>query len=103
MGEWTNRYGSGATKKKLYIGKVTNYFTRKKVAEVKLENGDLSPGETILITGPSTGMIEFKAEEIRGEDFKVTEKALKGTSCSFMIESYLRRSDKVFKWVDAER
>lgn len=103
MGEWSSRYGSGATKKKLYIGKVTNYFTKKKVAEIKLENGDLSPGETILITGPSTGMVEYNVEEIRGEDFKVTGKALKGTSCSFMIESYLRRSDKVFKWIDAER
>jgi len=103
MGEWTNRYGSGATKKKLYIGKVTNYFTKKKVVEIKLENGDLSPGETILITGPSTGMIEYNVKELRGEDFKVTEKALKGTSCSFLIEDYLRRSDKVFKWIDSER
>ncbi len=103
MGEWTNRYGSSATKKKLYLGKVTNYFTRKKVAEIKLENGDLFPGETILITGPTTGMVEYNVEEIRGEDFKVTGKALKGTSCSFLIDSYLRRSDKVFKWVDAER
>lgn len=103
MGEWTYRYGSGATKKKLYLGKVTNYFTKKKVVEIKLENGDLTPGETILITGPSTGMIEYTVNEIRGEDFKVTEKALKGTSCSFITEDFLRRSDKVFKWVDSER
>ena len=75
MGEWTNRYGSGATKRKEYIGKVTNYFTKKKVVEIKLENGDLETGETIIITGPSTGMIEHKVGEIRGEDLLVTEKA----------------------------
>jgi putative protease len=102
-GEWTDRYGSSATKKKLYIGKVTNYFTKKKVAEIKLENGDLEPGETILITGPSTGVVEYVVKEIRGEDFKITEKALKGTSCSFLMEDYLRRSDKVFKWSDSGR
>jgi U32 family peptidase len=103
MGEWTGRYGSSATKRKLYIGKVTNYFTKKKVAEIKLENGDLEPGETILITGPSTGVIEYVVKEIRGEDFNVTEKALKGSACSFLIDDYLRRSDKVFKWVDSGR
>ena len=103
MGEWTNRYGSSATRKKLYIGKITNYFTRKKVAELKLENGDLSAGDTILITGPSTGLIEYSVEELRGEDFKVVEKAIKGTSCSFLINSYLRRSDKVFKWEETDR
>jgi len=88
---------------KEYIGKVTNYFTKKKVVEIKLENGDLETGDTVIITGPSTGMIEHKVGEIRGEDFLVTEKALKGTSCSFLTNDYLRRSDKVFKWVDTER
>jgi len=103
MGEWTNRYGSSATKRKEYIGKVTNYFTRKKVAEIKLENGNLEPGDTILITGPTTGLIEYLVEEIRGDNLQVTEKALKGTSCSFMIKDYLRRNDKVFKWIDSGR
>ena len=51
IGEWNNRYGSAATKRKLYLGKVTNYFTKLNVAEIKLENGDLEKGDKILIKG----------------------------------------------------
>ena len=77
MGEWNTNYGSSATKRKIYIGKITNYFKKLNVAEIKLENGDLSKGDTILITGPTTGVVEYIVDEIR-VDLKVTEKALKG-------------------------
>lgn len=101
IGEWNANYGSSATKKKIYIGKITNYFTKLKVAEIKLENGDLKKGDNIFISGPTTGVIEYIANEIR-VDLRVTEKALKGEFCSIKIPDYLRRSDKVYKWVDSE-
>jgi len=100
MGEWNTNYGSSATKRKIYLGKITNYFTKLNVAEIKLENGDLSKGDTILITGPTTGVIEYQIDEIR-VDLLITEKALKGELCSVKIPDYLRRSDKVYKWVDS--
>jgi putative protease len=102
MGEWTNSYGSSATKRKVYIGKITNYFTKIHVAEIKLESGNLNKGDNILIIGPSTGIIEYVAEEIR-VDLKETEIAVKGELCSVKIKDFLRRSDKVYKWADAER
>ena len=92
MGEWTTSYGSSATKRKIYLGKVTNYFTRIKVAEIKLENGDLRKGDTILITGPTTGIIEYEVGEIR-VDLKETAAALKGEYCSLPVTGILRRSD----------
>jgi U32 family peptidase len=101
-GEWTSSYGSSATKRKVYIGKVTNYFAKVNVAEIKLESGDLEKGDTIFIMGPTTGAIEYNVEEIR-VDLMVTEKAIKGEFCSIQIDDFLRRSDKVYKWVDAER
>jgi putative protease len=100
MGEWNTNYGSSATKRKLYIGKITNYFKKLNVAEIKLENGDLKKGDTIIISGPTTGVIEYMADEIR-VDLKVTETALKGELCSIKTEEHLRRSDKVYKLVDA--
>jgi putative protease len=99
IGEWNTNYGSSATKRKLYTGKITNYFSKLNVAEIKLENGDLKKGDTILITGPTTGVIEHIVDEIR-VDLKVTSKALKGELCSIKIPYYLRRSDKVYKWVE---
>lgn len=101
VGEWSSNYGSSATKRKVYLGKVTNYFTKLNVAEIKLENGDMTRGETIMIIGPSTGVIEYVVDEIR-VDLKSTEKALKGELCSIPVNELLRRSDKVYKWVDSE-
>ncbi|MGE5418913.1 MAG: peptidase U32 family protein [Chloroflexota bacterium] len=101
LGEWNSTYGSNATKRKIYIGKVTNYFTKVNAAEIKLENGDLSKGDTILIIGPTTGVVEYTADEIR-VDLRVTEKALKGEFCSIPTNENLRRSDKVYKWVEAK-
>ena len=99
MGEWNTNYGSSATKRKVYLGKITNYFTKLNVAEIKLENGDLNKGDTILITGPTTGIVKYVVNEIR-VDLKMAEKALKGELCSIKTPDYLRRSDKVYTWVD---
>src|SRR5664280_275070 len=101
LGEWNNRYGSSATKRKVYLGKITNYFTKLNVAEIKVENGDLCKGDTILIMGPTTGVIEYDVGEIR-VDLKQTDIAKKGELCSIKTDDYLRRSDKVYKWVSAD-
>jgi putative protease len=101
IGEWNTNYGSSATKRKIYIGKITNYFTKLNVAEIKLENGDLTKGDTILITGPTTGVVEYIADEIR-VDLNITEKAVKGELCSIKTPDFLRRSDKVYKLIDSK-
>ena len=99
LGEWNTGYGSSATKTKIYLGKVTNYFTKLKVAEIKLENGNLKKDDLILITGPTTGAIEYTVNEIR-VDLKETRESLKGELCSIKIKDHLRRSDKVYKWIN---
>jgi len=101
LGEWNTRYGSSASKRKIYLGRVTNYFTKINVAEIKLENGDLKAGDDIIIIGPSTGVLEIKVGEIR-VDLKETETARKGEFCSIKVTEFLRRSDKVFRWVDSD-
>jgi putative protease len=101
LGEWNSNYGSSATKRKVYIGKITNFFKKLSVAEIKLENGNLTSGDTILITGPTTGVVEYLVDEIR-VDLKVAETALKGEQCSIKSEDILRRSDKVYKLIDSK-
>jgi U32 family peptidase len=101
LGEWNTNYGSSATKRKIYLGKITNYFKKLSVAEIKLENGDLNKGDTIFITGPTTGVVEYIIDEIR-VDLKMTQKALKGELCSIKTPDLLRRADKVYRWVDAK-
>ena len=102
LGEWSSNYGSLATKRKIYTGKVTNYFNNLGVAEIKLETGGLKVGDEIIVNGPSTGVIETKVEEIRVGLLAVNE-AKKGDLCSIHIGTKLRRSDKIYKLVDASQ
>ena len=102
IGEWSNKYGSRATKRKVYVGKGTNYFTKLNVAEFLIETNDLSVGDEILITGPTTGIIQTFVSEIR-VDLKKVEMAQKGDKCSIPISEIVRRSDKLYKIVDADQ
>ena len=102
LGEWSHRYGSRATKRKIYVGKVTNYYAKINVAEVLIETGKLKAGDDFLITGPTTGVVEGKVEELR-VDMKPTDEAVKGEKCSLPIKTLVRRSDKLYKIVDADK
>ena len=101
LGEWTEKYGSQATKRKIYIGKITNYFTKIKVAEVKIETHSLSVGDEIKILGPTTGVHEDTVKEIR-VDLKKVEKTVKSEICSIPVKSLVRRSDKLYKVIEVE-
>ncbi len=100
LGEWSKVYGSKASKRKQYIGKGMNYFDKLSVAEFLLETHDLHQGDQILITGPTTGVIELTVPEMRVAD-QVVEKVVKGQHFSIRIDQKIRRSDKLFKWIDA--
>ncbi len=99
IGEWTERYGSLATKKKVYVGKVTNFFQKINVAEIKIEANTLHIGDEILIMGETTGVYENKLAEIR-VDLKPVDQAVQGDLCSIPAESLLRRGDKLYKLVE---
>ena len=101
LGEWSANYGSRATQRKIYIGKCTNYFTNIGVAEFKLETQNLKKGDEIIITGPTTGVVQTVVKEIRF-DMKPVEEGLKGQYISVPVDTKLRRSDKLFKVVDAK-
>jgi putative protease len=98
LGEWTEKYGSRATLKKVYTGKVTNYFDRIGVAEVLIETGDLKVGDAIVIIGPTTGAIEMDIKELRVDEAGC-QVAGKGERCSLPVAQAIRRSDKVYKLV----
>jgi len=98
LGEWSHVYGSQATMKKIYTGKITNYYDKIKVAEILVEATELHVGEEILIIGQTTGVIEHKVEEIRVDRKKVPV-AKKGDLCSIPMPKLIRRSDKLYRQV----
>lgn len=98
LGEWTNTSGSKAKLRKVYLGKGNKYFGKIGVAEFLIETHTLRKGDSILITGPTTGVIETTAEELHTSQGAV-EEAVQGDLCSIKLDTPIRKSDKLYKLV----
>ncbi len=101
LGEWTSKYGSSATRVKQYAAKGIRYFTKLGVAEFLMEAGELHVGDEVIVTGPTTGAVPVKVEEIR-VDLKPVEKTVKGEHFSIKVGEKVRPSDKLFVWRKVE-
>ncbi|WP_314663837.1 peptidase U32 family protein [Prevotella aurantiaca] len=96
LGEWTKNYGNKATEKKVLVGKVMKYFSKLGVAEIAVEASEIEKGQNMLITGPTTGILKFNANEIR-YDLQPVDKAEKGWRVSIPVPDKVRPNDKVYK------
>ncbi|MDO4779539.1 MAG: peptidase U32 family protein [Bacteroides sp.] len=101
LGEWSHKYGSEATEKKVYVGKGIKYFSNIGVAEFLVEAAELNVGDKLLITGPTTGAIFATLEEAR-VDLEPVDKVKKGERFSMKIEK-IRPSDKLYKLVSTNK
>lgn len=97
LGEWTKNYGSAATERKIYVGKGVKYFSNLGVAEFLVEAAEISVGDKLLVTGPTTGAVFLTLEEARVE-LKPVQTVHKGEHFSVKMEK-IRPSDKLFKLV----
>jgi putative protease len=95
-GEWTEEYGNQATERKMYIGKITNFYGKISVAELKVETHSLAIGDRIMVIGSTTGVYEDTLNEIR-LDLEPVKSVKKGDICSFPTRQLLRRGDKLYK------
>lgn len=96
LGEWSSRYGSHASKRKVYVAKGIKYFGGLGVAEFEMESQRLRTGDEILITGPSTGALIQTVEEIRVA-LKPVEETVKGERFSLKVKEKIRPSDRMYK------
>ena len=103
LGQWSDVYGSQATLKKVYCGKVTNWFDRIGVVEIAVESAPLHIGDRAIAIGATTGVVEFSVEDMR-VNLKSADMAGKGVRCSVAVdpslcpEGRLRRGDKIYIW-----
>jgi putative protease len=102
LGEWTENYGNQATQRKMYIGKVTNYFKKIGVAEIKMETHSLSVNDEIKIIGQTTGVYEDIISHFRLDNGLDVKEVSKGDIFSIKTSEILRRGDKVYKIVPAD-
>jgi putative protease len=99
MGEWSERYGSQATENKVYLGLVTNYFNRIRVAESRMQTDEtLAVGDEVIITGQTTGVYRGTVTEIR-LDKGAVERVKQGDVYSFKTDTPVHRGDKLYKVV----
>ncbi len=101
LGEWSKEPGSHATQKKVYLGKGLHYFPKAEIGEFKIEAYDLAVGDTILITGPTTGAQEMELKSMFVND-KEAQTATKGDEVTMKLDFRIRPSDKLYKIVKTE-
>lgn len=99
LGEWSKGSGSHATQKKVYLGKGMHFFPKAKIGEFKIEAYDISIGDTVLITGPTTGAQEFEIKDMLVNDEK-QETGSKGDSITIPLDFRIRPSDKLYKIIE---
>ncbi|MBD5305656.1 MAG: U32 family peptidase [Bacteroides sp.] len=97
LGEWSSKYGSSATRVKKYAAKAIRYFSKIGVGEFLMEAGELKIGDEIVISGPTTGALIMKVEELR-YDLQPVEKVTKGQLFSMPVPEKVRPSDKLYLW-----
>lgn len=96
MGEWSDTYGSQATERKVFLGRGVKYYERAGAGAFQLETGSLRVGDTILVTGPATGVLRHTVTELREADRSVPE-VHKGSHFSVALPEKIRASDKLYK------
>jgi putative protease len=98
---YTEKYGSMATTRKVYIGKVLNYYKKSKVAHVRLEAGGVSIDDPIYIIGNKTGCVETRINSLVKDEVKINE-AVKGEEITFICEEEVRPRDQVYRIFEVE-
>lgn len=99
--EHSERYGSSATRRKVFVGKVTNFFKRISVAEILVEASPLERGSTVFFLGEKTGVVE-QHDVVPYVAEREADVAVQGVFCSVKTEREVRRGDKMYKFVEAE-
>ena len=99
MGEWSERYGSQATENKVYLGKVTNYYNRPQVAEMRIETAEtLKQGDDLMVIGQTTGVYRATVEELRlGDTAQSVPEVHQGDVFSVKTTEILHRGDKLYR------
>ena len=102
VAEHSEHYGSAATRRKVYVGKVVNFYKKISVAEVLVEAAPLEVAEEIFFLGPTTGVVEQKCEELHGPDGEITRRVEQGQLCAIRTSELIRRGDQLYKFVPTE-
>jgi len=83
-----------ATTVKRHVGVVIDYFLKAGIAQVKIQDHAIRPGDALQVHGPTTGVVELTLGELRRDD-ETPSVGEKGTWVTFRCPR-CRVGDKVF-------
>ncbi len=98
--DFSNVEHSKATQSKTFIGKITHYYPKIKVAQLKINTGQIKPENEILIIGKTTGLkkAKIKSIEINHKQIKQAKKPQE-VAIKFYPIIECRKNDEVYKVV----
>ena len=94
VGQFADSEDSLATTVKRHVGVVIDYFAKAGIAQIKVQDHEIRPGDTVQIHGATTGVVELEVGELR-RDEEVPAVAEKGTWVTIKVPR-CRVGDKVF-------
>ena len=97
--DYADIYGSNATTRKDYIGKVLNYYKKANAAYIQIETGKIEVSDNILIVGPTSGVVEVNVENIIKDDSSIPV-GERGDKVTFPCSQLVRPHDTVYKVVN---
>ena len=95
--QFTDSEDSLSTFVKRHVGIVIDYFAKAGIAQVKIQDASIRPGDLLQIHGKTTGVAEFTLGELRRDD-ETPESGERGTWVTFKAPR-CRVGDKVFLMV----
>ena len=93
--ELTDGYGSKATLVKRHLGVCVGYFAKVGVAQFLIQSQGFEAGAKLLVTGPTTGAVELRANEFF-VDGKPAGSVEKGQSFTIRVPVKVRENDKLY-------
>ena len=75
--------------------KCINFFNKASVAQFLVQADGFDRGTRLLVTGPTTGAVEFVADEIFDDNGPVNH-ATKGTAVTIKVPEKVRENDKLY-------
>ncbi len=93
---WSGTYGSKATRRKTYVGRVSKYYAKLGVAEVAGASIPFSVGDDFVIIGKTTGVVPGKVEEIHTDTCTLATIHDKETTFSIKVASKVRPGDQLY-------
>lgn len=100
--KWSGAYGNKATKTRVQVGVVENYYVKIGIVQVDMNAGEITSSDEYQIVGPTTGILRGEKPDL-WLDKKQVSLAEKGTNITFKVSKRVREGDIVYKVVDTEK